>query len=71
MCSIVVLDIYNCLRVGSVYRLASDLRMLCPYFDPRGALFVWTVISTALYPIGIPLIMVFFLYAFDVPRMAR
>ena len=71
MCSIAILDIYNCSRIESMYWLANDLRLACPMFAKPGFLFVWTVICTALFPLGIPLLMVWGLYYFQVPQMAR
>ena len=69
--SISVLDIYNCVRIGSTAWLASDLRLICPYFDQRGFLFGWAIVSTALFPVGIPLLMLWCLYHFQVPTIAR
>ena len=71
ICSIAVLDVYNCVRIGAVSWLSSDLRVVCPYFDGGGVLFWWAIVSTALFPFGIPLILVWCLYRFEVPRMAR
>ena len=69
--SISVLDIYNCVRIGSTSWLANDLRLACPYFNQRELLFVWTVIATILFPVGIPLLMLWSLYHFRVPHMSR
>ena len=69
--SISVLDIYNCVRIGSASWLASDLREVCPLFEQRQFLFVWTVIATLLFPVGIPLLMLWSLYQFKVPCMSR
>ena len=71
ICSIAILDIYNCTRIQNVYWLANDLRVACPLFQSGGFLFVWTVICTVAFPFGIPMLMLWGLYHFDVPAMAR
>ena len=71
VCSIAVLDIYNCTRIQNVYWLANDLRVACPLFQSGGFLFVWTVICTVLFPFGIPVLMLWGLYHFKVPSLAR
>ena len=71
MCSIEVLGLYSCIRIGANDLLKSDLRTPCPITQQGGFLFVWTVMSTVVYPFGIPLLMLWGLYYFEVPQMAR
>ena len=71
MCSIAILDIYNCSRIESMYWLTNDLRLACPMFQSTSFLFVWTIICTVMFPFGIPMLMVWGLYYFRVPQMAQ
>jgi hypothetical protein len=71
ICSIAVLDVLNCKRIGTGSWLASDLRVVCPLFNEGAFLFSWTIISAIGYPFGIPLIMLLSLRRFGVQKMAR
>ena len=66
-----VLRSFNCVMVGSTRFLQADMRISCPYDDQRGFLFVWSLACSILYPLGIPLLMLWTLFHFHVPEIAR
>ena len=71
ICSIEVLGMFSCTYIGPDSWLQTDLATRCPLADKTSFLFVWTVMSTVVYPIGIPVLMLCGLYLFEVPKMAR
>ena len=71
ICSLAVLDVYNCVQIEGVFWLANDLRLKCPMFEPAGFLFAWAVVCTVIFPFGVPVLMLGSLYYFGVPQMAR
>ena len=56
--------------MGTWY-LYEDFRVGCPRKEPGSLLFVWAVITTLLYPLGIPILVWLALKMFNVPTMAR
>ena len=64
---------FKCIDMEGMHLLAADLNEPCPWKKgERGSgIFVWSVISMALYPIGIPLILLACLLRLNVPRLAR
>lgn len=51
--------------------LFSDLSVECPNEDKSSLLFLWTAGSVALYPVGLPLLILCILYMYNVPKLAR
>eukprot|EP00293_Proteomonas_sulcata_P001126 CAMPEP_0184319656 /NCGR_PEP_ID=MMETSP1049-20130417/109750_1 /TAXON_ID=77928 /ORGANISM="Proteomonas sulcata, Strain CCMP704" /LENGTH=772 /DNA_ID=CAMNT_0026639883 /DNA_START=231 /DNA_END=2549 /DNA_ORIENTATION=- len=69
--SVVAVQGFNCRRVGDQNLLVANLAVDCPLdSDDRGA-FVWSVIATLLFPVGVPVGIVCVLLYFGVPRLAR
>lgn len=71
VCSVAILNVYNCKLIDGKYWLSNDLRTACPMYQTPGFFYVWTVVCTVLFPVGIPVLMLCGLYYFGVPRMAR
>lgn len=60
----------------AVYRtgenlLVIDLDLPCPYDDKSSEIFWWAAVTTALFPLGIPLFFYFILTVAGVPKLAR
>eukprot|EP00961_Rhodomonas_salina_P158786 2137517-Rhodomonas_salina.1 len=47
------------------------MSVLCPYDHKTGSIFIWSIIATVLYPIGVPCLILFVLHWFRIPAMAR
>ena len=65
---------FSCIKVDNVHLLAADLHEPCPWDAQHrnsSMIFVWSVISTILYPIGIPVLLLSSLIYLQVPRLAR
>ena len=65
---------FNCVTVDDLHLLAADLLEPCPWDAKHrnsSMIFVWSVISTILYPIGIPVLLLSGLVYLQVPRLAR
>ena len=71
MCSIAVLDMLNCKYVNNRWWLAKDLDTVCPLYNQGAFQFSWTIICSFGFPFGIPLIMLWSLRHFGLPKMAR
>jgi len=64
---------FKCVDVEGWHLLAADMKEPCPWKEgERGSwIFVWSVASMVLYPIGIPIILLACLLHLDLPRLAR
>jgi len=51
--------------------LLHNLEESCPYDSPTSVMFIWTVVATFMYPIGIPLGIFLLLLYLGVPQMVR
>lgn len=68
---VAVQGFFNCRQVGSENYFARDMSVLCPYDHKTGSIFIWSIIATVLYPIGVPCLILFVLHWFRIPAMAR
>jgi hypothetical protein len=64
---------FKCVEVEGWHLLAADMKEPCPWKESeRGSwIFVWSVASMVLYPIGIPVILLACLLRLDLPRLSR
>jgi len=64
---------FKCVNVEDLHLLAADMKEPCPWKEgERGSwIFVWSVASMLLYPIGIPVILLACLLRLDLPRLSR
>jgi hypothetical protein len=64
---------FKCINVEDLHLLAADMKEPCPWKEgEQGSwIFVWSVASMLLYPIGIPVILLACLLRLDLPRLAR
>eukprot|EP00961_Rhodomonas_salina_P199050 2684917-Rhodomonas_salina.4 len=60
----------KCRLIGGRWILEADLAEECPWKHPGSATFIWTVITSLIYPIGIPVFMYWQLYKTSIPQLA-
>jgi len=51
--------------------MLSDVSVDCPYKDKMSAAFLWAVLATCMYPIGLPTFMYWTLNSFGIPALAK
>lgn len=71
--SVIAISGFNCQWVGDPSGqklLAADWRESCPTQDKGGFIFIWSVIFTILYPVGLPCGLILMLETYNVPSLA-
>ena len=62
---------FSCIEIGEEKFLLKDVSVRCPYSDKTSAPFLWAVLATCMYPIGLPAFMYWSLHSFGIPALAK
>lgn len=69
--SVTCLRTFHCTYIGNDLLLSADFTEQCPRLDPSGFLHVLGIVTTVMYPLGIPVLILLMLVWSGVPRIAE
>lgn len=64
-------EAFHCERIGDQNLLFYDLTTPCPLDDKTSSVFLWAVLGSMMYPLGVPVLMYMALKRFGVARLAK